>query len=82
MPYIDTKARDELDWAERGPESPGELNYQITMKILDYMRYKPKSYAMYNEVIGVLECCKQELYRRVVATYENDKWEVHGDVYE
>jgi hypothetical protein len=36
---------------------------------------------MYNDVIGALECCKLELYRRMVAPYENTKIKENGDVY-
>jgi len=81
MPYIGTKERHEIDWAERSPETPGELNYKLTQIILDYMDHKPKSYTLYNEVMGVLECCKQEFYRRPVADYENKKLDLNGDVY-
>lgn len=81
MPYINSKERDELDWAERGPETPGELNYKLTQVLLQYMLGKKKSYTLYNEIIGVLECCKQEFYRRPVSDYENEKLLSNGDVY-
>jgi len=38
-------------------------------------------YAHLNEVVGVLECAKLELYRRVVAPYEDQKMTESGDVY-
>jgi len=31
--------------------------------------------------MGVLECIKQEFYRRAVAPYEDKKKEENGDVY-
>jgi len=31
--------------------------------------------------VGVLECAKMELYRRVAAPYEDKKKEENGDVY-
>jgi hypothetical protein len=34
-----------------------------------------------NEAIGVLECAKLELYRRVAAPYEDEKIAESGDVY-
>jgi len=34
-----------------------------------------------NEVIGVLECAKLELYRRVAAPYEERKRIENGEVY-
>jgi hypothetical protein len=39
------------------------------------------SYSKINEVIGVLECAKQELYRRVASPYEDSKKEANGDVF-
>ena len=56
----------------------GDLNYMIT-KIL--LMAKPKSYAEYNALVGVLECCKLEFYRRAVAAYEDEKIQENGDVY-
>ncbi len=39
-------------------------------------------YSKINSLIGVLECAKLELYRRVAAPYENDKIDENGDVYQ
>jgi hypothetical protein len=33
-------------------------------------------------LVGVLECAKQELYRRILIPYEDAKIELNGDVYE
>ena len=38
-------------------------------------------YSEINSVIGVLECAKMELYRRIAAPYEDKKCEENGDVY-
>jgi len=77
MPYIEREAR---DGAFVNPEKPGELNYAITQLIIDYL-YGRTSYAAFNEVIGVLECAKLELYRKMVAPYEDKKCAENGDVY-
>lgn len=60
--------------------SAGELNYQITRLILNYLPALP-TYEDFNEVVGVLESCKHELYRRMVAPYEDSKKTVNGDIY-
>jgi hypothetical protein len=39
------------------------------------------NYALLNELIGVLECAKLELYRRVASPYEDEKIQSNGDVY-
>ena len=62
---------------------PGTLNYIIT-RLCDYWCRDwqgESNYAKYNTVIGVLECVKQELYRRQIAPYEDKKWQQNGDVY-
>jgi hypothetical protein len=56
----------------------GHLNYIVT--VLLKRLYAPK-YFNYNRAIGVLECVKQEFYRRVVAQYENEKIKGNGDVH-
>jgi hypothetical protein len=38
------------------------------------------NYRMYNEMIGVLECMKQEIYRKAVAAYEEEKIIENGDI--
>ena len=58
--------------------TPGELNYIITNILVST---NPKRYEDYNQLIGVLECIKLELYRRMVAPYEDKKKQEHGDVY-
>lgn len=79
MPYI---KRDQRELVEsQGPVSAGDLNYIFTMIIQDFLP-SPARYADYNEVIGALECCKLELYRRMIAPYEDKKIEENGDVYE
>ena len=82
MPYIDKDARRRLD-AGSPPETPGELNYAVTRLVDAYVSTRGGlRYAHLNEAIGVLECAKLELYRRVVAPYEDDKMAGAGDVYD
>jgi hypothetical protein len=59
---------------------PGTLNYIITRLVVWYLGKNP-NYERYNAAIGVLECVKQELYRRQVVPYEDKKWQRNGDVY-
>lgn len=55
----------------------GVLNYAITRLIKGL--YPPK-YFNYNRAVGVLECCKLELYRAVIGPYEETKRKQNGDV--
>lgn len=61
----------------------GNLNYLITKVILDFYNKATDGnlrYNHYNEIIGMLECCKLEMYRRKVAAYEDEKIATEGDV--
>jgi hypothetical protein len=84
MPYIKqenrpkfkTKAKDLGQLAD----CAGDLNYIITEMVHEYIRKKGKNYATINEVVGMMECCKLELYRKIAAPYENLKVVENGDV--
>lgn len=92
MPYIKAETRPPLDELvdplvtrlltradPRIGNKDGDMNYVIT-RLLD--RVYPSSYTSFNAAIGVLECVKQEFYRRKVAPYEDVKSEQNGDVFE
>ncbi len=82
MPYIGKKMRVELDAGRKAPASAGELNYVITSKVDQFISAGGGiTYSALNEAIGVLECAKLELYRRLAAPYEDSKAAVNGDVY-
>lgn len=85
MPYIKPIRRQrilEAEDIEAAIHNAGDLNFVITRLVDSYLNPKHNaSYNDYNEVIGVLECVKQELYRRVVAPYEDKKRADNGDVY-
>lgn len=78
MPYI--------PWTERGtavsyPLNAGQLNYAISRIIWQYLDRHGMSYQYANDCLGALEGAKQELYRRVIAPYEDEKIRKNGDVY-
>lgn len=79
MPYINQEARDAID-SGMIPNTSGELNYLLTMTVLEYIRDKVESYTAYNDALGALEGCKLELYRRHVAPYEDEKIIYNGDL--
>ena len=58
----------------------GDLNYVLTTTLLGFVGPAP-SYARFNEAIGALESAKLELYRRMIAPYEDRKANENGDVY-
>ena len=91
MPYIIEETRQ--DYYEDGLDNvanlliqaddddlPGELNFVITHLVKRIMQIKGERYRRYNAIIGALECCKLELYRRMVGPYEDKAIERNGDV--
>lgn len=59
----------------------GELNFVLTEVLKQYLVTHPLKYETFNTVVGALESCKLELYRRKVAPYESTKIAENGDVY-
>lgn len=80
MPYV--KQIDRLDLLDgKTPVSAGELNFKITMCVVEYMQDKKISYEFLNSIVGALEAAKLEFYRRVLVPYEDRKITENGDVY-
>lgn len=61
-------------------QNPGELNYLVTLLCLKYLNERGEKYQTYNDILGALEGCKLEMYRRRIAPYEDKKIEENGDV--
>ena len=80
MPYIKNSHRYDVTVRGLPPRSPGELNFLFYTSIKRYLDHSGESYQSYNDVIGALECCKQEVYRRMISPYEDIKIKENGDV--
>lgn len=83
MPYVKQEDRTRM-WNELSspnPETPGELNYVLSVFIDRYMQRKGKNYQTINDIVGALEGAKLEFYRRIAAPYEDQKIIENGDVY-
>jgi hypothetical protein len=92
MPYIKPEYREELQpeleeliqvVKDITPIEPsnikdGILNYIFTKMLIEL--YPNPRYKDFNEMIGILECCKLELYRKKAAPYENEKELENGSV--
>ena len=88
MPYIAPADRYPYDaivvdladkLADQAPRLiPGHLNYCVTRLLL--LLSHGAGYHEWNELVGVLECAKLELYRRQIGPYENSKAKENGDV--
>jgi len=78
MPYIEEFSR---EGAEILPTTAGELSYNFAITVKEYLLLKKESYQTYTEIIGALEATKLEIYRRLVAKYEDFKIKTNGDVF-
>ena len=90
MPYITSEKRNDLQLLlrevisgihKKEVESVGDLNYIITTIVHHFIEKHGTNYTNLNSIIGVLECAKQEYYRRIVTEYEKIKIHENGDIY-
>ena len=92
MPYIPQKDREMLDiyinnivalLLEDKEKLSGKFNYVITKIAKDLFRKSnglELRYNNLNNIVGVLESAKLELYRKLISAYEDVKIEQNGDV--
>lgn len=80
MPYIRQDDRENIEDLTKSPTNAGELNYLIHLILSNYVDDLGESYQTYNDIMGVLEGVKLELYRRRVAPYEEKKIKENGDI--
>ena len=85
MPYIKGGwKREELDrLAEQlllTGKITGNINYMLFKLCKLYIKESGESYAAYKNFIGELEMCKLELYRMLIAKYENKKKKENGNI--
>lgn len=78
MPYI---KRDMKAAALTRPVTAGELTHNLTLVVTEYIGVNELNFGRLAECVAALECAKLELYRRVIAPYENKKCRENGDVY-
>lgn len=88
MPYIKQDRRLEFETFLKDWESiirlnkdticAGDLNYIISCMIRIYAEHP--NYAKINDVVGLLECIKQEYLRKVVGPYEDLKEKLNGSI--
>jgi hypothetical protein len=84
MPYIKRTIRDKFEIGlnelfnnEHAFDNAGNINYLLTQIMANFIGY-PMNYDKLNAAIGILECCKLELYRRL-SSYEDEKMRQNGD---
>jgi hypothetical protein len=95
MPYIKPEQRKQIDEAvdqlqealvktqldDETATDEGMLNYAITRILMTvYGTSENTKYSNINNAIGLLECCKLELFRQVASPYEDQKMFENGEV--
>ena len=93
MPYIEKQARKKydkhiislirgvIDWEDgHAALGSGQMNYIISKLISIYLESMPESYVRYEQMIGLLESTKLELYRTKVSPYEDKAKRKNGIV--
>jgi hypothetical protein len=58
----------------------GHLNYIIFTIIKRYLTKKGLRYFRINDILGVLECCKLEVYLTIAGNYESQAEEKNGPI--
>lgn len=90
MPYLTEDARAQLDehingllkvLLETDVSVPGGLNYAICRVADGVIAAKGEGYAIYNTLLGATEAAKLEIYRRMIAPYEDVKCKANGEVF-
>ena len=88
MPYISQNDRKKINDFDKLLESlnkdnytsPDVMNYLFSKLIEQYILVNGLSYQSINDIIGALECCKSEFYRRLVGPYQKAQIHKHGDL--
>lgn len=93
MPYLKPETREILDrdvqlFQIEGyvtdrfepQEFAGVLNYMNYRLIKTYVGKRGKRYWIFALIVGSLVCCVLEIYRRLVAPYEDEAVNKNGDV--
>ena len=79
MPYIPQSEKNRVD-QDNLITTAGQFNYALNQLISIYIDQNDFNYQTSNDIIGAMECAKLELYRRLVAPYEDEKILQNGDV--
>ena len=79
MPYIPKSEKKKVD-QDNLIVNAGQFNYALHQVIDIYFKQNDFNYQSCNDIIGAMECAKMELYRRLLALYEDKKILQNGDV--
>lgn len=78
MPYIDPRCR---ELAKSVPVGAGELDYRLTLVVLEFLDANKMCFETMNTIVGVLDNVKDEFRRRILHPYEDKQCLKNGEVY-
>ena len=81
MPHIIQRERPAFEPLLPSATTTGQLNFQLTMVIIKYLRRQGLCYATCNDIVGALDNAKDEFRRLVQHPYEDQKIKENGSVY-
>jgi hypothetical protein len=79
MPYIPPSEKKRVD-QDNLITTAGQFNYALNQLVNIYIEQNEFNYQTANDIVGAIECAKMEIYRRLVAPYEDKKILQNGDV--
>ena len=81
MPHIIQRERPQFDPLLPAAITAGQLNFQLTMVVIKYLKAHGLCYATCNDIVGALDNAKDEFRRLVQHPYEDEKIKESGNVY-
>lgn len=82
MPYVTEEVKQELrPYADRPANDVGELTFQLTETIQNYIVHQGLKFQTISDITGALHQCQRDFDERVVEPYEMRKRAENGDVW-
>ena len=79
-PYVKKSRREILDINPTFATTPGDLAYVLFKTLIGYKNKHNEEFYIHNEIIGVMDCVKEEYRRRFLNEYEDRKIRESGDI--
>ena len=90
MPYLTDERKDQINphiapllkfiKEDNAVDWRGDLNYIFTVICIEFFK-RIKRYCSIHDILGALDGCGKEFYRRLAGKYEDKAIEKNGDVY-
>lgn len=81
MPHIKPGDRPGYKPLAATAQTAGELNFQLTVLVIQYLTMHGLSYQTCNDIVGALDNCTDEFRRLIQHPYEDKKRAENGDAY-